>query len=300
MKFEDLIAPMSLAGFKLLFEERPEYRVWQTQANPDLIFGWSDLNLVLSQQRINDIDVVILRNGEKVDTQEVTEKVRRKFITANQLNSEKLLAVLKTGGAIRISRIDEKLERLESMAIDVERVLGCQVNINLYAGFGSVPALPVHTDTHDVLVVQLEGKKVWDVFGFGDDPFPIRHPAESDCPTNTVWTGELKKGNMLFMPRGSWHKARVINNVPSLHITIGFNHVMLHTFPAWLEKRLSRYPIYQEHLLGWKTDNDTDTESRIRQVIGAILAPGFLSQFRENRRELVPKRFMINLPNLES
>lgn len=298
MRFENLINPISTNTFKLLFEERPELKVWHTAADPNTLFGWNDLNHTLRQQRINDTDIAILRNGEKVMTREVSDKVRRKFATANQLNREKLLEVLRSGGSMRISRVDEKSELLESLAIDIERILDCQTNMNLYASFGSMPALLAHADTHDILVVQLEGEKEWEVFGFGNDPFPIRHHKEADCPRKTVWSGLLRKGELLFMPRGSWHKAKACEGTPSLHITIGFNHVMLYTLSTWLEQELSQHVIYRKHLLSWETKDDAGVETTIKQVMNDILAEGFLSRFRTHTRRSRPKRFDINLPDI--
>lgn len=299
MRFQDIIAPIPLTDLLNWFTERPTHKVWQSHSDVSRLFGWSDLNILLTQQRINDMDVIILRHGIRVHPAEITERVRRKSGMANQLSSEKLLSVLKQGGTIRISRIDEKCDRLESLATEIEALLDCQVNINLYASFGTVPALLAHTDTHDVLVIQIDGKKKWKVFGFGDNPFPIRDSNKLDCPSQLVWSDELEKGGVLFMPRGSWHRAYAEGGTPSLHITIGFNHTMLYDLHYWLEKKLARYPFHHEHLLAWRAGLDSDIEDKIRNALSDILAPGFLSLYRRDRREAQPERLKVNLPYLE-
>ncbi|MEX1013592.1 MAG: cupin domain-containing protein [Candidatus Paceibacterota bacterium] len=300
MKLADLITPISVKEFKKLFKERPAFEIWDTKSNIDSLFGWDDLNHILRQQRMNSTDIMVLQNSNKVSHRKISREVRRWSKTETQLDHEKLLAALRDGGSIRVSRVDEKSNTLETLASDIENILSCQVTINLYASFTSTPALSAHADTHDVLVVQIAGKKAWEIFGFGNNKLPIRHLSTDKCPKKKSWKGELKKGQLLFMPRGSWHKAKVENNTPSLHLTIGFNHVMMRNFADWLEDKLSHHSVYNKHLLGWEVEDVEDNvEEEIRDILmNKILTAGFLSQFKKDSDKEKPDRFKIDLPKL--
>ncbi len=301
MRFIDILAPLSLEDFRGLIEERPPYKLWRSSANLGGLFGWHELNSVLRQQRTNEIDISILRHCQRVSLRDTTEKTSRKFKTINQLHSEKVAEVLRGGGTVRISRIDEKSNGLEPIVSDIERILGCEASISLYAGFGSAHhALPVHFDRHDVLIIQLEGKKAWEVFGFGNNPYPTQPSEEilSECPSEPTWSGELDKGEMLFLPRGSWHRASVISDIPTLQISIAFHYTMLHELHIWLAKKLAQYPINNRHLLDWSVADDAAFESEVRKALDEIVKHGFLDEYRKDRKLALPKRFSISLPDL--
>jgi len=299
MKFKDLIAPISQGDFRRLIVERPEYKLWRSTMDMKKVFGWKDLEVILRQQRINNTDVAVLRNGARISMQETTEKTSRRFKVVNQLHSGKIAEILQNGGTIRIAHIDEKSDNLESIASEIENVFGNEVNMNLYAGFGFTQALPAHSDTHDILVIQLEGRKSWQIFGFGADPYPIKlsENKKEICPSKLIWSGELEKGDLIFMPRGSWHQVKTVGNVSSLHVSIGFNYIMLHELHLWLTKKLAKFPFHNKHLLEWDTGGDDAVEANVRSALNEILIPGFLSQYRKDRKSSRISRFNLTLPH---
>ncbi len=301
MKFKNVITPLSFEDFQDLIEKRPPYKLWQPTLSLTSLFGWAELNTILRQQRTNVIDISILRHSRRVPVEDTAEKVDRKFRRINQLNSEKLAGVLRSGGTVRISRIDEKSDKLNLLATDIENLFGCEVTMSLYAGFGSTHhALPAHFDRHDVLVIQFEGNKTWEIFGFGSDSYPIKPSEEilAECPSKPIWSGQLEKGNLLFIPRGSWHRASVISNVPTLQVSIAFHHIMLYKLHDWLASKLSNYPINGKHLLYWNVGDDLLFENEIWKALGEILKPGFIDKYRRDSKLLLSRRFNMNLPDM--
>lgn len=303
MRFQDIIAPLSIEDFKELIEQRPPYKIWRSTALLENLFNWDKLNSVLKHQRTNEIDVSVLCHNRRVAVQDTTEKAERKFRTINQLNAKKVSKVLHEGGTVRISRIDEKVNSLDIIAADIESELGCQSTMSLYAGFGKAHhALAAHYDRHDVLIVQIKGKKNWEVFGFGTNPYPVQptEDALSECPSQILWSGELNEGEMLFLPRGSWHRANVITDIPTLQVSIAFHHTMLHELHAWLEERLATYGINNRHLLAWNNEEDSQFERAIRIALEEILSSGFLNTYRRYKKDERSQRFLIHLPHVSS
>jgi ribosomal protein L16 Arg81 hydroxylase len=104
----------------------------------------------------------------------------------------------------------------------LEAQLGHPVQANAYYSPRSAQGLPVHHDTHDVLVLQLYGQKRWFIYKPA-----IELPLQSQ-----VYSPELRErgepvadltlspGHTIYLPRGWLHEAATAE-AESLHLTIG-------------------------------------------------------------------------------
>jgi hypothetical protein len=107
---------------------------------------------------------------------------------------------------------------------ELEAQLGQPVQANAYYTPRSAQGLPVHHDTHDVLVLQVAGEKRWLVY----EPvleLPLkdqRYSPELGAPGETVLDLTLRAGDTLYLPRGWLHEA-LTSEHDSLHLTIGIN-----------------------------------------------------------------------------
>jgi bifunctional lysine-specific demethylase and histidyl-hydroxylase NO66 len=107
---------------------------------------------------------------------------------------------------------------------ELEARLGHPVQANAYYTPRAAQGLPVHHDTHDVLVLQVAGQKRWLVY----DPvfeLPLKHhrySAELGEPGAAVLDLTLEPGDTLYLPRGWLHEA-LTSEHDSLHLTIGIN-----------------------------------------------------------------------------
>ena len=106
----------------------------------------------------------------------------------------------------------------------LEAELGHSTQANAYFTPRDAQGLPVHHDTHDVLVLQVSGEKRWLVY----EPalvVPLRDQryspklGEPGEPTHDL---TLRAGDTLYLPRGWLHEA-VTSDTDSLHLTIGIN-----------------------------------------------------------------------------
>jgi ribosomal protein L16 Arg81 hydroxylase len=96
----------------------------------------------------------------------------------------------------------------------------------------SAQGFRVHYDTHDVLVLQVEGRKQWRVWPHQPLPHPTRHtPWQRDMvPEGEPVEFTLGAGDALYLPRGVLHDARTQEaDGHSLHLTIGLME------PCWAE-----------------------------------------------------------------
>lgn len=96
------------------------------------------------------------------------------------------------------------------------------VQANAYITPRSSRGLGVHHDTHEVFVLQLNGRKAWSVY----EPV-VELPLPSQAWSSSWWrheepilTAELEPGDCLYIPRGFPHSATSREEVTA-HLTVG-------------------------------------------------------------------------------
>jgi bifunctional lysine-specific demethylase and histidyl-hydroxylase NO66 len=113
---------------------------------------------------------------------------------------------------------------LTAFCRELELFLTHPVQVNAYLTPPASRGLGVHHDTHDVFVLQVHGRKLWQVWDAAV-PFPLPHqrklPPGAEAPaTPPLVDAELAPGDCLYMPRGFRHAARTAETA-SLHLTVG-------------------------------------------------------------------------------
>ena len=143
----------------------------------------------------------------------------------------KLLRRFDAGASLVASQFHETHPPLGRFCRGLEKLFlhGCQTNIYLTPpkaqGFRS------HFDTHDVLVLQVSGRKRWRVW----DGQRVENPTRrTPWPGNLAPEGEpsivvMEPGDALYIPRGVMHDAATEPGDPSLHITVGLLE------PSWAQ-----------------------------------------------------------------
>ncbi|MBL8208082.1 MAG: cupin-like domain-containing protein [Blastocatellia bacterium] len=154
------------------------------------------------------------------------------------------------GATVRIRNTQRFHPPLLKLTRDLERTFSAPVRINLYWTPGRQQGLSRHWDTHDVLVLQVAGRKHWRVF-----EAPVKLPLQAPPPLpfedhrtlyrtrGAVRSEELmrelagasalreefilEQGDVLYLPRGVPHEAWT-SAPSSVHLTVGL-HVLTWT-----------------------------------------------------------------------
>jgi ribosomal protein L16 Arg81 hydroxylase len=140
---------------------------------------------------------------------------------------------LKQDGALSllVRSVQQFQPSVGNVARKIEQDLGASVNGNLYWSGPKGQAFPVHWDTHDVFVLQLEGQKRWSVYAPA-----LRNPVAGyqESKDYSLQTGEailkleMTPGDLLYFPSGFPHQASA-GEQGSLHLTLGVS------MPHWLD-----------------------------------------------------------------
>ncbi len=143
----------------------------------------------------------------------------------------RLLRRFDAGASLVASQFHETHPPLGRFCRGLEKLFlhGCQTNI--YLTPPKAQGFRTHFDTHDVLVLQVSGRKRWRVW----DGQAVENPTRrTPWPGSMAPVGEpnvvmMEPGDALYIPRGVMHDAATEPGAPSLHITVGLLE------PSWAQ-----------------------------------------------------------------
>jgi len=221
-----------------------EFRETYFETNPCLIenafatdgLGWELIDSALDMQDPSP-DYLKLLKGGRLEPERYLEEfidigIRRKRIAKHLLYQH-----LKEGGTVVLNRIELVSPQVRALCLSAGQFVGAQTTANAYAAFGPEPATNVHWDTHDVLVMQLKGKKRWRVYE-PTHPLPVANQISNerkdeliDAPVMDL---ELEQGSCLYVPRGWWHKVEPVAGYDTIHLAVdsGLSDLGRSPYPA--------------------------------------------------------------------
>ncbi|MDP3415586.1 cupin domain-containing protein [Falsiroseomonas sp.] len=135
-----------------------------------------------------------------------------------------LFACFDAGATLVVSQFNQMHAPLARFCRGLEQVYLHAVQANIYLTPPGAQGFRMHYDTHDVLVLQVEGEKAWRIWPGQPFPNPTRRtpwPGGIE-PLAEAETITLRPGDALYVPRGVLHDAATQDGEPSLHVTIGF------------------------------------------------------------------------------
>jgi hypothetical protein len=135
----------------------------------------------------------------------------------------RLHALYDRGATVVLSQMHQMHPPLAQFCRGLERVFMHPVQCNVYLTPPRAQGFRAHYDTHDVLILQVQGEKLWRYW---------TTPAVVFANNQTRWDNQpppaeeprsqmLRAGDVLYVPRGIMHDAVSQGSQSSLHLTIG-------------------------------------------------------------------------------
>ncbi len=167
-----------------------------------------DADRLLTATAIRTPSLRLVRDGSVLPEPGYT---RHATITGRQLtglvDGRKAVEEFRNGATVVFQGLHRSFPPLVELISALEVELGHPCQANAYLTPPGSQGFAVHSDSHDVFVLQTAGTKQWEL-----------HPPEGDEEPL------LEPGHVMYLPTGTPHAARAQDTV-SLHITIGINQL---------------------------------------------------------------------------
>ena len=193
------------------------YRKTERAAGLARLLPWETLNTLITSDALASGRVSMARQGRSLPLEMVGAAGRPK--SGDWIAPDAIQNLCHQGASLVLNGVERQAPAIAAMNAMIERYLRCETVTNAYASFNRDSAFKAHFDPHDVLILQLHGRKRWWCHGQIEQfPLKARAFANEELPP-PEWEGVLEPGDILFVPRGDVHRA-LVEGPNSLHLTV--------------------------------------------------------------------------------
>lgn len=296
LEFDHIIAPMMRDRFLTDYWTKSFLVAKGTAGRFSDLLGWDELNAILEQHRLYPPRFRLTHEGRNIDPFRYTSPSAD---GTPRLNSGKLAACLAAGATLVLDCVDEMAPKVLQLASSFRDALHASTHVNLYAGWHSQKGLDLHFDTQEIMVLQVAGRKRWQVYRpTRVNPLPDDEEAPPRPVDPPVWDGMLEDGDMLYIPRGWWHVAFPVGE-PSLHLTLATEPPLGTHLLAWLIGKLRLHEAVRAEV-PWLNDAKGRTAclNALRPLLSEALTEEAIAEFRHEWEGVLQPLPHIRLPDM--
>jgi lysine-specific demethylase/histidyl-hydroxylase NO66 len=178
----------------------------------DDLLSYADVDHIVSSTSLRTPAFRMVKGGKGLPLSSYTRSAR----TGSQritgvIDPPAVYREFEAGATIVLQGLQRYWLPLARFCRDLEIALGHPIQVNAYITPPGSQGLAVHSDEHDVFVLQVHGSKRWRVFR----PVPKLPPTD-----DPVIDAEVRRGDCLYIPRGFPHAASTQVDA-SAHLTVG-------------------------------------------------------------------------------
>jgi ribosomal protein L16 Arg81 hydroxylase len=147
---------------------------------------------------------------------------KNKVDGTNKVDIVKIEEFLAQGFSLVITPIEKHVPMLETLCENLRSRLPERIKVGLIVTTGTGGAFKLHYDPEDLIILQLEGTKRWQIFGPAVSNPIIDMPRKPPPPEGApIFDEVLQPGDFLFVPAGIWHHCQSGPD-RSLHLGVFF------------------------------------------------------------------------------
>jgi ribosomal protein L16 Arg81 hydroxylase len=217
---EELVAPLSEAEFLSLLRDRKLTLLRGADADRYTgLLNWKQLRGMLERGEYPS-DVFHLRLSRDSVTVPHDRWFSKNPAGGSTVDVAKVEAYLAEGFNLCITSIDGSAPHLTALCNDIRARSFEQIKIGVIVTTGKFGAFKLHYDPEDLIILQVEGRKRWKIYGPAvSNPvigLPLQEPPPEQEP---IFDEMLRPGDFLFVPGGNWHRCE---NGPGRSLHLGF------------------------------------------------------------------------------
>lgn len=238
------------------------------------------------------------KGDELLPSQFLTPTITRRGQSLPMANMDSLSRLLRTGCTLVVDGMDVFDPTMEAACRALQWWSRELVQVNTYLTTADADGFGLHWDDHDVVVVQLDGEKSWEVRGTSREAPMYRDASPNSEPSeDTVWSGTMQPGDVMHIPRGYWHTATRSDKDDkgySLHATFGFVKRTGVDWAAWVADKMRTDVLFRIDLdrFGAKDDQEVQHHVLYAEMLrhtASLTIPAYLAA---REREQPPSRYV--------
>lgn len=263
--FDKIIHPMAKnVFFEEFYEKKPLYIA---RGDIDKFCGvltLDDIDRLLATGNFRTSELFVINASKKISPPD--------FTTVNGvIDMQKVYKLFSSGSTILLNRLNFYHPPIAEICESFEQIFGATCSANIYITPPNSQGFNSHFDTHDTVILQLEGSKRWRLYG-APISLPITGHGDEQVRTSPgpcLNELVLHEGDALYIPRGNVHDACSEAKI-SMHATIGlfsftWADLLLEALAiAVLDDSLFRSAIPVD--VAYTTSDITDIESQFRNL----------------------------------
>ena len=245
LRFADIAAPIGTGEFLSRYWTREGVLLRTAERDFGRFLNWDAVNAILNAGDFAFPAIKMSRRDSPLPTEQYTTNIGGRQV----VDSRAVVEGFRDGASFGITGADSHWPPLREVLDCFHDALLESVNANVYCSPANTQGFQCHYDLHEVFVLQIEGTKHWRVFRpFTEAPVEgwTREGAEEALQTEPYIDVVLRKGDVLYVPRGHWHYAVAEDNV-SLHVTVGVSCRRGLQFLDWLGTELLQETVWRKN-----------------------------------------------------
>ena len=220
----ELVAPLTQAEFLTILRQRKLTLLRAAAAAPyTSLLDWNGLRGVIEAGRYPLEKFCVQRESVKIPAGFYSEKGRACLRKFDEL--------LRAGVSIIMESIEQQVPTLAALCENIRMHVPESISIGAIVTTGPGGAIELHYDEEDLLILQIEGSKRWEIY-LPTVSNPVKGMSQAMPPQGApIFDEVLEAGDRLFLPAGYWHHCR---NGPGRSMHLG---VFFQPWTAWTAAR---------------------------------------------------------------
>ena len=283
LTIESILGPLSAADFLSDYWGKRVLRASGDPARFADLLPWAALNRILNEQTLKAPRARLVKEDI--------------LIPDSEYHAAGIASHLSNGALLSISMMQDFHPAIRDLAAEFERFFHEVTNVNAYIGFRESKGFEYHWDDHEVFVLQVHGRKRWEVQDRSTAAPLYRELIMWDAaPGNIIWEGVLEPGDVLYIPRGFWHKAEC-GDEPSVHLSFGVDVSTGIDLLQWLARELRASELYRTDLPRFESPQARRERSRqLRSELVKLFSDDTVDRYFAAADRDATNKVQINLP----
>jgi ribosomal protein L16 Arg81 hydroxylase len=296
----EVLAPFSLEQFLQEYWGKKFLYIRGHKEKFDSFFSWQRLNEILTTRSLDFPTIRLAKGGQLIPTDDFIQYQENRNaarIFDPHLKYAEINKQMNDGATLILTRTEQLDREVMDLSFAFQRFFQDRVRVTTFAAWKTTHGFDTHWDDHEAFVVQIAGRKKWILYGPGKQyPLGDDGRAHKNPPQEPVWEGVLETGDLLYMPRGWWHKA-MPDEEPTLHITVGVYNSHGLDLMNYLTTQLREKISFRQDLPRFASPAErTQHMQKLRDELLSLWDDQLLEKYFEYRNGMAPSPPLMTLP----